>query len=198
MAFLVTRVSNGSSLLAFKGGWYIPLETGVQVSWKREAVAMSAREDLDRQFRSLHSQSITEFEETMRTRHEENERLVAEQKPLEREEFARVARILDVPIEQIERSRSAQEKKLKNRIAEIQQSLQGKAHPESVKVKLALHPALSIPGARSVPILATNIMSTNQADIIGIQGQHGNPWVLPHDPGRIRIKQEHVSNEYGL
>lgn len=159
---------------------------------------VDTREELDRQFRRLHKESIEDFEEKVRHRREEAARMVAEQKQLQRQELQHTARLLDLPVDRLHRLSREEEAAMKSRAAEAQQTLAAQDARRALAFEAAIHPALALPGARSVPILASNIMASNQADVASIPGERGNPWVLPWNPGHITIKQELLDTEYGL
>jgi hypothetical protein len=158
-----------------------------------------ATEELDRQFRHLHQGSVQEFEAKLRQVREERDRQAAEQRSRRRREVEQVARLLGVPVEEIERPHFEDQEWLDQRLAELRPSLLGRPNPKAAFAKrFASHPALWIPGARTVPVYASSVMAATAEELEDIPGERGNPWVLPHTPGHITIKQPFLDTNYGL
>jgi hypothetical protein len=49
-----------------------------------------------------------------------------------------------------------------------------------------------------IPPYATVLMSGDSRDLADVAGERGNPWVMPWNPGYIKIKQERWGGGYGL
>jgi hypothetical protein len=88
-------------------------------------------EELDRQFRHLHQGSVQEFEAKFHQVREERDRQVAEQRSRRRREVEQIARLLDVPIDDIERPHFEDRDWLYRRLAELQPSLPGRPNPKA-------------------------------------------------------------------
>lgn len=160
---------------------------------------MSRSDDLERQFRRLHDESVRDFDNMLRRTAEADQRRLAEQQTHFRDEVQRVARLLEVSVETIERSEVDGAPQLEEHIAEVRSTLVDRdSHRASDAKRLALHQGLAIPGARIVPVYASSVMAANAQELADIPGEHGNPWVLPANPDQVRIKDELYDTQYGL
>jgi hypothetical protein len=160
---------------------------------------MSRMDQLERQFRQLHSQSVKDFDEVLHRRREEHARMFEERAAERAEELKKISRILQVPPAVLKRRDPTVHGALKTRITKARSSLTDRESQQANDAKrFSQHPALVLPNKRTIPLYATSLMSATREDLAEIPGERGNPWVLPWNPGHIKIKQTSQDDQYGL
>jgi hypothetical protein len=160
---------------------------------------MSRIEQLEDQFRALHRVSYQEYSESIQQAREQYEFQVSQRKGGEEQERSAIDRISHTSAEEQARVDRERQQGLKEHVQEIRSRLveRQSRQPQSSK-RLAVLGQPPSHNLMSIPIYATSVMSDKTENVADIQGEHGNPWVLPWNPEQIKISQSASGNEYGL
>jgi hypothetical protein len=156
---------------------------------------MSRAQDVDGQFRTLHQDAVRVYEEDL-NRHRELHEQRGRGRQERENEFMKALGMLDPDLTRVTDQDTAA---LEGQLRQARESLVGRVSNPSLNAKrLAMHPALQIPNARLTTVYATSLMAGQQASLEGIEGERGNPWVMPWNPGEIKIREIAQDGSEGL
>ena len=160
---------------------------------------MSNPERLEQQFREVHKKSIAEYDAALARAKEENAQTLQARQGIKAQEFDRASKILNVPRASLDEKQNVLSAEARERHQTARSELINRPSSQLEDAKrFSQHPALQIPKARVIPVYATNVMSATREEVKHIEGERGNPWVLPWNPGHIQISQVSNDDDYGL
>ena len=160
---------------------------------------MSRLDELDALFHRLHQESVDRYERKLQLSIEEKARQVQAASERQAKELPQIARLLDVPVDAITTPGFSDEAAHNRQLAELRPVLTNRPSRQAADAKqFSQHSALTLPGARTIPIYATSISAAAPEHIAEIPGVRGNPWVLPWNPGHITIRRQVLDTDYGL
>lgn len=143
--------------------------------------------DAGRQFQYFNDQVINAYEEELKRRRRQREHIAALRKRRREEEREILASLLDR--ERLDRLVQENEAASLDFLREVRPSFVQRPSLRAEEVKRhALFSGLQLPNRKTVPVYAATLLADDAASLEGNPGEHGNPWVLPENPGRIRIR----------
>jgi hypothetical protein len=148
---------------------------------------MKAQSDLAQKFQLLHQEEVHSYEQQVKLAKEniEKNKTHSEKRQQQLREIMRKSHIDMDAIEKMEREDVAMGKKY---IQETRPALLSNiGHAKNSREKLVLRSSVTIPGQITAPLFGSTLLATNHKSLEGNPGEKGNPWVLPWNPGQVRI-----------
>jgi hypothetical protein len=156
---------------------------------------MSRLADVDQQFRTLHQETVNSYEENVKRQRELHQRWNAGRQEHEEDQL----KTLRAFVPDLDRLKTCDETVLNECMNEVRPSLMERPNQSATDAKrFALHPGMQVPSARTVPVYAASLLAGDHATLEGVEGERGNPWVLPWNPGQIKIKDIRQDGSWGL
>jgi hypothetical protein len=159
---------------------------------------MHTPQEIERQFRELHDASTKEYEEQIqqwkKLAEQERERLRADEKEM-RDSLKKSSIDLDLLDRRIKRSSD-------NLQAFLKSARQEQINRPSRRVadfkEHSLDAATTAGSGRQIfPPYASSLMAPDKSYLEGIEGEMGNPWIFPSNPGQIKIKSTDSGDGWG-
>jgi hypothetical protein len=159
---------------------------------------MSTPEQVERQFRKLHEEAVKEYDKALQSLSGRNDRLqeISRAKEAKRQAFLRS---IGASVEQLEEDQRKDEERLETFLSEARPPLLSRPHsPTRDREMHALRAATcGESGHLIVPPYAASVMAPEAHLIAEIEGERGNPWVLPVNPALINISTSSQGSGFG-
>ncbi|WP_157379606.1 hypothetical protein [Burkholderia ubonensis] len=160
---------------------------------------MSRAELLDSQFRALHRTSYEEYSEKIRKIRDDNEFISSSKKLFEERERDAIYRVSQMSPDDYAKIDQEQQDAIKGHVQQVRSKLIARQSKEAQLFKQrAVLNGLEAQRPISIPIFASSVMSDSASEVADIPGEHGNPWVLPWNPDKVKVSRSISGSEFGL
>ncbi len=144
--------------------------------------------DVNHQFRQLHDEAVRAYEEKRVSQQKKQER-IGQLQQRRQEHISTMIHALQLDEHTFERIAHEEAIALQNHLREVRPSLAKRTISGAEDTKqLALSPLFQIPNQKIVPIYAATLLASDPTNLMGNPGEHGNPWILPDNPGQVKIR----------
>jgi hypothetical protein len=159
---------------------------------------MSRIEQLESQFRALHKSTYQEFNEKNRFEKEQHDFRVSQNQGDE-EKYKRIVQELSqVSADDESRALKARRAAEDEQVAKFRSEMNARPSNEiQSRQRRAVLQGFAARNHQTIPVYASRIMTTERSVVEHIQGEHGNPWVLPWNPDKVQVDYELDDDTYG-
>src|SRR5574341_2622299 len=159
---------------------------------------MTISSEIDRRFRKLQREAIHACEERLDVDQERRARWV---NPRQRrdEQVREILRAAQIDIGRLDRFLEEDVATLEDFLRELRPPFVERSlapHAENAK-RLARLTGLPICNRTSATVYAATLLASDPANLEGNAGQRGNPWILPFDPSKVKIKARNRGQGWG-
>jgi len=151
----------------------------------------------DRQFRNLQEEVIHAYEEKLKRDREKRERSLKQLQQREKQ-IREIMQASQLDLERLDRLVQEDEASLLDFLRDVRPALVD--HPsygmEDAK-KIALSSRLQSPNRKIASVYAATLIASSSANLEGNPGERSNPWVLPYNPGQVKIQGSETGNGWG-
>lgn len=151
---------------------------------------MPIPDNVERLFRALHEEAVKEYDDTLHQVKAQNARIEKVSKVQEKRRQD-LLRSIGANIDQLEKDQRNDVEALKTYLDEVRPSLISRPSIRAQETKEhALRAAtLGEAGHAILRPYAASVMAPEASMIADIEGERGNPWVFPTNPGQINIQR---------
>lgn len=159
---------------------------------------MTISSEIDRRFHKLQREAIHAYEERLEMDKERREHWV---KPRQRrdEQVREILRTAQIDIERLDRFLKEDGETLEDFLRELRPPFVERSSASRAQnaKRLARLTGLPICNRTSATVYAATLLASDPANLEGNAGQRGNPWILPFNPGQVRIKARNWGQGWG-
>jgi hypothetical protein len=153
--------------------------------------------ELDRRFRKLLRETIRGYEKELKKDTEQHERWAKPRKQRE-EQVREILRASQIDLERLDRLIKEDEQLLQEFLHEVRPPLVERPSRQAENAKrLAQLSGLSICNRNQATVYAATLLAADSANLEGNPGRQGNPWILPLNPGLVKIKARSQGQGWG-
>ena len=151
---------------------------------------MPIPDNVERLFRALHEEAVKEYDDTLHQVKAQNARIEKVSKVQEKRRQD-LLRSIGANVDQLEKDQRNDVEALKTYLDEVRPSLISRPSIRAQETKEhALRAAtLGEAGHAILRPYAASVMAPEASMIADIEGERGNPWVFPTNPGQINIQR---------
>ena len=155
-------------------------------------------DSIERKFSELHEAAVREYDEALQQLKIQNERLekIAKVREEQRRDFLRS---IGANTDQLEKDLSKDKEGLKTFLDEVRPSLISRPSAQAREAKENFLRTATVGEAGHLILrpYAASVMAPEASMIANIEGERGNPWVFPTNPGQINIQRISTGSGWG-
>jgi hypothetical protein len=154
--------------------------------------------EVDLRFRRLQKEIIHAYEEELKRDKERRARWV-QPRQKRNEPVREILRAAQIDVERLDRFLKEDEATLEDFLREQRPPFveRSPGHQAEDAKKLARLTGLPISNRTAATVYAATLLASDQANLEGNSGQRGNPWILPFNPGQVKIKARNWGQGWG-
>ncbi len=144
--------------------------------------------DVDRLFQQLNSNVVHSYEEALKQEQQRRERWT-QQRQRRHEQVREIMGASQLNLERLDRLEQEDEAALGDFLRMERPPLaERSSHLRESAKKRALYTGLQVPNRSLSTVYAATLLAKDHTNLTGNPGEQGNPWVLPWNPGRVKVK----------